>query len=157
MQNGVSLGNFVFLRLVRKRTDGVLANTTADSLSAVCTTTVPLLLEVWRERRVEGDPWEEVLQAWYMDDSDEDQRLPHHKEPKEFVSLDQLAELGVLSWRLDADNYETDEELKKIREARGYSYMAMRLFIGDPIWTPFNRPHDDLPARYAVIYSLLYG
>lgn len=26
-----------------------------------------------------------------MDDSDEDQRLPHHKEPKEFVSLDQLA------------------------------------------------------------------
>lgn len=33
---------------------------------------------------------------------------------------------------------------------------AMRLFIGDPIWTPFNRPHDDLPARYVVIYSLLY-
>lgn len=26
-----------------------------------------------------------------MDDSDEDQRLPHHKEPKEFVSIDQLA------------------------------------------------------------------
>jgi len=25
-----------------------------------------------------------------MDDSDEDQRLPHHKEPKEFVSLQQL-------------------------------------------------------------------
>lgn len=23
----------------------------------------------------------------------------------------------------------------------------MRLFIGDPIWTPFNRPHDHLPAR----------
>lgn len=94
-----------------------------------------------------------MLQAWYMDDSDEDQRLPHHREPKEFVSLDQLAgehfftirclmrfinlssinfwsncadlvELGVLSWRLDADNYETDEELKKIRTERGYSYMV---------------------------------
>ena len=25
-----------------------------------------------------------------MDDSDEDQTLPHHKAPKEFVSLDQL-------------------------------------------------------------------
>ncbi|PRQ36100.1 putative oxidoreductase [Rosa chinensis] len=175
----------------------------------------------------EADPREEVIQAWYMDDSDEDQRLPHHREPKEF--------LGVLSWRLDADNYETDEELKKIRDDRGYSYMdfcevcpeklpnyeekiknffeehlhtdeeiryavagsgdfllscegyfdvrdcnerwirvwlkkgglivlpagiyhrftldtdnyikAMRLFSGDPIWTPFNRPHDDLPAR----------
>lgn len=36
------------------------------------------------------DPREEVIQAWYMDDSDEDQRLPHHREPKEFVSLDQL-------------------------------------------------------------------
>ncbi|KAH9764820.1 Acireductone dioxygenase (Fe(2+)-requiring) [Citrus sinensis] len=70
-----------------------------------------------------NDPREEVIQAWYMDDSDEDQRLPHHKDPKEFVSLDQLSELGVLSWRLDADNYETDEELKKIREDRGYSYM----------------------------------
>uniref|UniRef100_A0A803R8H3 Acireductone dioxygenase n=1 Tax=Cannabis sativa TaxID=3483 RepID=A0A803R8H3_CANSA len=173
------------------------------------------------------DPREEVLQAWFMDDSDEDQRLPHHREPKEFVSLDQLAELGVLSWRLDADNYETDEELKKIRTERGYSYTdfcevcpeklpnyeekiknffeehlhtdeeirycvagsgyfdvrdrderwirvwvkkggmivlpagiyhrftldtnnyikAMRLFVGDPVWTPFNRPHDHLPAR----------
>ncbi|KAG5005079.1 hypothetical protein JHK86_029218 [Glycine max] len=69
------------------------------------------------------DPREEVLQAWYMDDSDEDQRLPHHKEPKEFVSLDQLAELGVLSWKLDADNHENDPELKKIREERGYTYM----------------------------------
>lgn len=33
-----------------------------------------------------------------------------------------LLDLGVLSWKLDADNYETDPELKKIREARGYSY-----------------------------------
>ena len=32
------------------------------------------------------------------------------------------AELGVLSWKLDADNSETDPELKKIREERGYSY-----------------------------------
>ncbi|PWA52245.1 Acireductone dioxygenase ARD family [Artemisia annua] len=69
------------------------------------------------------DNKEEVIQAWYMDDGNEDQRLPHHKEPKEFVSLDKLAELGVLSWRLDADNYETDEELKKIRQSRGYSYV----------------------------------
>ncbi|XP_024005667.1 1,2-dihydroxy-3-keto-5-methylthiopentene dioxygenase 2 isoform X1 [Eutrema salsugineum] len=202
------------------------------------------------------DGREEVIQAWYMDDSEEDQRLPHHKNPKEFISLDKLAgvfvyvfivvslclsvicllifacivsgaELGVLSWRLDADNYETDEELKKIRESRGYSYMdfcevcpeklqnyeekvksffeehlhtdeeirycvagsgyfdvrdrneawirvwvkkggmivlpagiyhrftvdsdnyikAMRLFVGEPVWTPYNRPHDHLPAR----------
>ena len=30
----------------------------------------------------------------------------------------------MLSWRLDADKYETDEELKKIREDHGYSYMV---------------------------------
>ncbi|KAK4800783.1 hypothetical protein SAY86_021270 [Trapa natans] len=182
---------------------------------------------------LEKDPREEVLQAWYMDDSNEDQRLPHHREPKQFVSLEQLAKLGVLSWRLDADKYETDEELKKIREERGYSYIdfcevcpeklpnyeekiknffeehlhtdeeiryclagsgyfdvrnhndewirvwvkkggmivlpagiyhrftldtdnyikAMRLFVGDPIWTPFNRPHDHLPARKEYLQS----
>ncbi|XP_018471265.1 acireductone dioxygenase 2 isoform X3 [Raphanus sativus] len=173
------------------------------------------------------DEREDVIQAWYMDDNQEDQRLPHHKDPKEFLSLDKLAELGVLSWRLDADHYETDEELKKIRESGGYSYMdfcevcpeklqnyeekvksffeehlhtdeeirycvagsgyfdvrdrneawirvwvkkggmivfpagiyhrftvdsdnyikAMRLFAGGPVWTPYNRPHDHLPAR----------
>lgn len=36
------------------------------------------------------DPREEVIQAWYMDDSDEDQRLPHHRNPKEFVSFEKL-------------------------------------------------------------------
>lgn len=30
---------------------------------------------------------------------------------------------------MDADNYETDEELKKIREARGYSYMVRKTNI----------------------------
>ncbi|KAI8017697.1 1,2-dihydroxy-3-keto-5-methylthiopentene dioxygenase 2 [Camellia lanceoleosa] len=68
------------------------------------------------------DDREEVIQAWYMDDSGEVQRLHHHLDPEEYVSLDQLAELGVLSWRLDADNYENDDKLKKIHEDRGYSY-----------------------------------
>ncbi|KAM3356384.1 1,2-dihydroxy-3-keto-5-methylthiopentene dioxygenase 2 [Capsicum galapagoense] len=69
------------------------------------------------------DPREEVIEAWYMDDSDDNQRLPHHRKPKEFVSFEKLAELGVLSWRLDAEKYETDEELNKIRESRKYLYM----------------------------------
>ena len=33
-------------------------------------------------------------------------------------------ELGIISWRLNPDNWENDENLKKIREARGYSYMV---------------------------------
>lgn len=37
-----------------------------------------------------------------------------------------LAELGVLYWRLNPKNYENDEELQKIREARGYSYMVLQ-------------------------------
>ena len=36
------------------------------------------------------DPREELIQAWYMDDSDEDQRLPHHTNPQQFVSFDKL-------------------------------------------------------------------
>jgi 1,2-dihydroxy-3-keto-5-methylthiopentene dioxygenase len=30
----------------------------------------------------------------------------------------------VLYWRLNPANYENDEELKKIREDRGYNYMV---------------------------------
>ncbi|KAH7856651.1 hypothetical protein Vadar_003913 [Vaccinium darrowii] len=42
-----------------------------------------------------------------------------------------VAELGVLSWRLDADNYEADEELKKIRADRGYSYVVCYFDVRD--------------------------
>ncbi|KAI3865059.1 hypothetical protein MKX03_017689 [Papaver bracteatum] len=62
----------------------------------------------------------ESFRTWYMDGSDEDQRLPHHREPKEYVSFGRL---NVLSWRLDRDNYETDVELKKIRAECGYTYV----------------------------------
>ncbi|CAN4091262.1 unnamed protein product [Withania somnifera] len=53
----------------------------------------------------------------------DDTRDNHPKSNDQFVSLDKLAELGVLSWRLDADKHETDEELNKIRESRKYLYM----------------------------------
>eukprot|EP01012_Entosiphon_sulcatum_P023825 TRINITY_DN28941_c0_g1_i1.p1 TRINITY_DN28941_c0_g1~~TRINITY_DN28941_c0_g1_i1.p1 ORF type:complete len:495 (+),score=110.01 TRINITY_DN28941_c0_g1_i1:1036-2520(+) len=170
-----------------------------------------------------------TIEAWYMDsDTEADQRLPHRKTPNEPASMEVLSKLGVFHWTLDADNWETDEELKRIRAERGYSYhdivccceeklenyeaklksfymehihtddevryalegtgyfdvrdtddkwiriavkkgdlitlpagiyhrftldtnnyiKAMRLFIGDPIWTPYNRPDaDDMPER----------
>lgn len=59
-----------------------------------------------------------------MQESDEDQRFPHHKNPPEFVSSDHLADLGVVHWQLDPDKYENDPELEKIRRSRGYSYMV---------------------------------
>ncbi|KAG6480814.1 hypothetical protein ZIOFF_057401 [Zingiber officinale] len=154
-----------------------------------------------------------------------------HSKPAPFSFL----ELGIVSWRLNPDDYENDEDLKRIREARGYSYMdicdvcpeklpnyeaklknffeehlhtdeeiryclegsgyfdvrdksdrwiriavkkggmivlpagiyhrftldtdnyikAMRLFVGEPVWTPYNRPHDHLPARKAYVESFI--
>ena len=38
------------------------------------------------------------IEAWYMDGSDEDQRLPHKTDPVEPVPIADLAALGVLSW-----------------------------------------------------------
>ncbi|KAM0936596.1 putative acireductone dioxygenase (Fe(2+)-requiring) [Dioscorea sansibarensis] len=175
-----------------------------------------------------------ALEAWLMDESDEDQRLPHHRNPKEFVPLSKLEEIGVLYWHLNPKNYENDEELNKIREERGYNYMdlldlcpekvqnyeeklknfftehihgdeeiryclegsgyfdvrdkddqwiriwikegdmivlpagiyhrftldtsnyvkLMRLFVGEPVWTAYNRPQEDHPARQRYINNL---
>ncbi|KAL0906966.1 hypothetical protein M5K25_025501 [Dendrobium thyrsiflorum] len=174
-------------------------------------------------------------EAWLIEESAEDQRPPHHRNPKEFVSLDKLAEIGVVYWHLDPKKPESEEELKRIREASGYSYMdflelgpgkvenyeeklknfyrehmhadeeiryclegggyfdvrdkgdswiririkegdmivlpagiyhrftldtsnyvkLMRLFIGEPVWTAYNRPQDDHPARKGYVNNLM--
>jgi len=67
-----------------------------------------------------------MVQAWYMDSSDEDQRLPHQLTPNEPVSLEKLAAVGVLHWTIDAEDYlagpETPahEALDKICADRSY-------------------------------------
>ncbi|KAG6537092.1 hypothetical protein ZIOFF_002173 [Zingiber officinale] len=174
-------------------------------------------------------------EAWLIAESDEDQRLPHHRNPREFVPMSKLQEIGVIYWYLDPKNYESNEELKKIREDRGYSYMdllelspgkvenyeeklknfyrehihadeeiryclegsgyfdvrdkddmwiriwikegdmivlpagiyhrftldtsnyvkLMRLFIGEPVWTAYNRPQEEHPARQGYVESLM--
>ncbi|KAL6573173.1 Ard4p [Orobanche minor] len=66
-----------------------------------------------------------AIEAWFMEDNDEDQRLPHHSNPKEFVSPDHLTDIGVLYWQLDPNIYENDKELQKIRQERGYNYMDL--------------------------------
>ncbi|XP_057771554.1 acireductone dioxygenase 1-like [Salvia miltiorrhiza] len=176
-----------------------------------------------------------AIEAWFMQENDDDQRLPHQKDPPEYVSSGQLADLGVLYWNLDPDRYENDPELNKIRQERGYSYMdmldlcpekvenyeeklknfytehihgdeeiryclkgsgyfdvrdkddrwirilikpgdlivlpagiyhrftldtsnyikLMRLFVGEPVWTPFNRPQGNHPARKGYVKSML--
>ncbi|XP_034965801.1 acireductone dioxygenase [Zootoca vivipara] len=176
-----------------------------------------------------------MVEAWYMDESAEDQRLAHRREPNEPVSLTLLEQLGVFYWKLDADNYETDPVLAEIRKERNYNWMdiitihkdklpnyeekikifyeehlhlddeiryilegsgyfdvrdkddkwiriamekgdmitlpagiyhrftldesnyvkAMRLFVGEPVWTAYNRPADHFPARVQYQQSLV--
>ncbi|KAG2484248.1 hypothetical protein HYH03_016893 [Edaphochlamys debaryana] len=175
------------------------------------------------------------VQAWYMDDSTEDQRLEHRLDPNEPCTLAKLREMGVTYWSLDADNWETDPKLAAIRKVHGMSYIevltiskdtlpdyenklkafyqehihsddeiryfldgsgyfdirslddrwvricvnkgdliivpegiyhrftldtknyakAMRLFVGEPVWTPFNRPQEEHPSR--AKYMAKYG
>ena len=45
-----------------------------------------------------------MVQAWYMDESDSDQRLPHELEPSVPVSLEQLEKLGVLYFNIEVDD-----------------------------------------------------
>ncbi|EFN63310.1 1,2-dihydroxy-3-keto-5-methylthiopentene dioxygenase [Camponotus floridanus] len=64
-----------------------------------------------------------MVRAWYMDSNDADQRLEHHRQPPEFVSLDHLfAVTGVEYFKINHLNYDTDATLKKLREKRGYTY-----------------------------------
>ena len=87
-----------------------------------------------------------MVSAWYMDDSDEDQRLDHQKNPPQPVDMKDVITLtGVLHWKvycnvlhqllnyfldinfclfiqLNLDTYEEDGVLDKIKKDRGYSY-----------------------------------
>lgn len=177
---------------------------------------------------------ESQLEAWYMDDTDLDQRLPHRQSPNKPCELSTLRSLGVLSWNLDADSYETDPKFDAIKETRGYSYQdlitcspdtlegfedkikmfyeehlhsdeeiryildgsgyfdvrdleehwirikctkgtmlvlpegiyhrftldtdnyikALRMFVGEPVWTPYNRPQEEHPSRVKYLESM---
>ncbi|KAK3145065.1 hypothetical protein QOZ80_4AG0322530 [Eleusine coracana subsp. coracana] len=70
------------------------------------------------------DGVEDVVSAWYLDDDTEgDQRLPHHRQPDDPVPLAKLLDLGLVALRLDAENHEHDENLTIIRDLRGYMHM----------------------------------
>ncbi|XP_059798275.1 acireductone dioxygenase isoform X2 [Balaenoptera ricei] len=74
-----------------------------------------------------------MVQAWYMDKSADDPRRPHRGEPARPVGLEQLRGLGVLYWKLDADKYENDPELEKIRKERNYSWMDIITICKDKL------------------------
>ena len=61
-----------------------------------------------------------TITAWYMDDSDADQREPHKKSPNEPVSKPALVDLGIIFW--EGITGEDDPRLDEIKKERGYTY-----------------------------------
>lgn len=45
-----------------------------------------------------------MVQAWFMDSSDADQRLPHQLDPPQPVSIESLAKIGVLYFNINVDD-----------------------------------------------------
>ncbi|XP_041361756.1 1,2-dihydroxy-3-keto-5-methylthiopentene dioxygenase-like [Gigantopelta aegis] len=106
-----------------------------------------------------------MVRAWILNETAEDQRLPHMTDPPQFVTLEDLkAKVGVLYWKLSGEP--DDSQLAKIRAERGYNYedtidvapdklpdydnknyiKAIRL-LGTPVWTAINRSCENHPAR----------
>ncbi|XP_017889509.1 1,2-dihydroxy-3-keto-5-methylthiopentene dioxygenase [Ceratina calcarata] len=64
-----------------------------------------------------------MVRAWYMDNSDADQRLEHHRNPPKYISLgDLFKETGVEYFQVDYNDYKNDNTLIKLRKTRGYTY-----------------------------------
>ncbi|GAB0094280.1 1,2-dihydroxy-3-keto-5-methylthiopentene dioxygenase [Sergentomyia squamirostris] len=64
-----------------------------------------------------------MVRAWFMDNETTDQRLEHHRNPPEFISLEDLFQkTGVEYFKINIDTLQTDGVLEKIRKDRGYSY-----------------------------------
>mmetsp|Transcript_32717 Transcript_32717/g.55676 ORF Transcript_32717/g.55676 Transcript_32717/m.55676 type:complete len:234 (+) Transcript_32717:135-836(+) len=199
--------------------------------------------------KMEQAPASEWPEAWVMPDGEcEDQKAPNKQEPNVPVTVEQLQDLGICYWKLDAGAYDypklavpwdpkdaVDPKLAQLRDDRGYSYAdiitvhpdtlpeydtkvkaffeehihdaeeiryilggsgyfdvrnkkdewvrihikagdlmtlpegiyhrftvdeadrihAMRLFIGQPVWTPFNRPCDEHESRKKYVEEFL--
>mmetsp|Transcript_33391 Transcript_33391/g.76935 ORF Transcript_33391/g.76935 Transcript_33391/m.76935 type:complete len:250 (-) Transcript_33391:1429-2178(-) len=84
---------------------------------------------------MEQEPFDKWPEAWLMKDNCEDQCAENRLEPNVPITPEQMAELGISYWKLDADAYTypdvsipwnpsdaKDPKLQKIREDRGYSY-----------------------------------
>lgn len=64
-----------------------------------------------------------MVQAWYMDEETNDQRLEHHRNPPEYLNLEDLhKKTGVEYFKINVDTYPTDGVLDKLKQERGYTY-----------------------------------
>ncbi|KND05161.1 acireductone dioxygenase (Ni2+-requiring) [Spizellomyces punctatus DAOM BR117] len=62
-----------------------------------------------------------MVQAWYYNDADpSDGREPHQYTPNRSVTLDQLAQVGVLQWTIDVTKPGYLETVDRISQERAY-------------------------------------
>lgn len=179
-----------------------------------------------------------MVRAWYMDDSDADQRLEHRKESLDLLSTKDLYTItGVEYFKVDHEHHLSDSIFNELKKKRGYTYedeivcskeclpnyeeklknfytehlhtdeeirlvldgsgyfdvrdkndqwirievqagdliiipsgiyhrftldtknyiKAKRYFIGEPVWTPHNRPADNMTCRQQYLERLNEG
>ena len=78
-------------------------------------------------------PPEEWPQAWLLPETVQDQCLENHLSPDVPVTVDELKELGIAYWKMDAESFDypvkavpwdpkdaMDPKLKALRDDRGY-------------------------------------
>ncbi|ESN90031.1 hypothetical protein HELRODRAFT_182937 [Helobdella robusta] len=58
-----------------------------------------------------------MVQAWYHDNKEGDQKKPHQPDRPEFVTLEKLLTFGVHYWKI-----ESQDQLDKLAVERGYNY-----------------------------------
>ncbi|XP_066582668.1 acireductone dioxygenase [Prorops nasuta] len=64
-----------------------------------------------------------MVRAWYMANIIDDQRKEHHRDPPQYISLDELYKAtGVEHFKIDHKNYDNDKTLTNLRSSRGYTY-----------------------------------
>jgi hypothetical protein len=72
-----------------------------------------------------------TIEAWYMDDSDEDQRLPHKTDPVQSVSVETLAALGVITW--------SEIEVFPVRMCYSFNLTSNFLIFRDPMMSVLRK------------------
>ncbi|KAJ3394000.1 hypothetical protein HDU84_000499 [Entophlyctis sp. JEL0112] len=60
------------------------------------------------------------VSAWKFNPTDDDQRELHQFNPNQPVTLDELADLGVLYWHIDINDPKYMEKVEKLAKDRGY-------------------------------------
>ncbi|KAH8365672.1 hypothetical protein KR093_003220 [Drosophila rubida] len=64
-----------------------------------------------------------MVQIWFMDTDQSDQRLEHKRTPPEYMELSELyMKTGVEYFKINADDYLNDKQLNELRTNRGYTY-----------------------------------